>query len=176
MSDFITPKSYQESPEQLALRNEVEAFLHHDAALLDAWELEEWAEFLSPDARYMVPSLDSPQGDYKSTLFLISDDYLTLKSRISQLKGRTAWVENPLSRTRRLITNIRAQQLDDGEIAVTANFAIWRFHLGNTDTYVGRYEHRLVRDEASGEFRIKIRKSILDLETLRPHGRLSIIL
>lgn len=175
MNGLTISTSYKETPEALALRQEVEAFLNHDAALLDAWRLEEWAEFLSPEARYMVPSLDSPEGDYKDTLYLISDDYLTLRSRLSQLKGTTAWVENPQSRTRRLVSNIKAQQLEGNNIAVSANFAIWRFHLGSTDAYVGHYEHVLERNE-SGELRFKIRKSILDMETLRPHGRLSVIL
>jgi p-cumate 2,3-dioxygenase beta subunit len=166
---------YGETSDERALRAEVEAFMYYEATLLDEWRLEEWAGFLTEDVRYLVPSLDTPQGDHRDTLFLIADDYLTLQSRLSQLKGRTAWVENPLSRTRRLVTNIRARSHDNGEILVRANFAIWRFHQGASDIYVGQYQHTLVRNE-SNEFRIKVRKSILDMETLRPHGRLSIIL
>lgn len=166
---------YCESPEERTLRAEVEAFINHEAALLDEWRLEEWAELLTQDVRYLVPSLDSPNADHRESLFLISDDYLTLKSRLSQLKGRTTWVENPLSRTRRLVTNIKVRLQDNGEIAVRANFAIWRFHQGATDVYVGQYQHTLIRT-ASKAFLFKVRKSVLDMETLRPHGRLSIIL
>jgi p-cumate 2,3-dioxygenase beta subunit len=60
------------------------------------------------------------------------------------------------------------------ETTVTANFAVWRFQLDQTDTYVGRYVHVLVRG-ASGLL-FKERRAILDLETLRPHGKLSFIL
>jgi p-cumate 2,3-dioxygenase beta subunit len=42
------------------------------------------------------------------------------------------------------------------------------------DTYVGRYEYKLVR--RSNELKIQERKVILDLEALRPHGKISFIL
>lgn len=157
------------------LRQEVELFLYEEAALLDAWRLEEWTECLREDVRYLVPSTDRPDSDYRNALFLVSDDYLTLKSRVSQLKGRTAWVENPLSRTRRLVSNVLITDVDGDVISATANFAIWRFHQGACDVYVGRYDHTLVR-EPDGKLRFRVRKAILDMETLRPHGRLSIIL
>jgi len=42
------------------------------------------------------------------------------------------------------------------------------------DTYVGRYEYTLVQRD--GRLKIRARKAILDLEALRPHGKVSIIL
>ncbi|MCK9504159.1 MAG: aromatic-ring-hydroxylating dioxygenase subunit beta [Porticoccaceae bacterium] len=173
MSEQATRTSgYMQQDQQL--RQEIESYLFYDAQLLDEWRLEEWSEHFCEDARYMVPALDNPDGDYHDSLFLISDDYLTLMSRVSQLKGRNAWVENPLSKTRRLITNVQASEDSDKRIHVRANFAIWRFHQGLSLTYVGRYEHTLARVDNGLKF--KVRKSILDMETLRPHGRISIIL
>ena len=157
-----------------ALRLEIESFLFLDAQLLDEWRLDDWGKTIAPGARYMVPSLDEPNAGYQDSLYLISDDYLTLMSRISQLQGRNAWVENPKSRTRRMISNVQANETDNNQIEVKANFAIWRFHQESTMTYVGRYEHLLVREDDRLLF--KVRKSILDMETLRPHGRISIIL
>jgi p-cumate 2,3-dioxygenase subunit beta len=174
MSDAKTAALADKVPQDQGLRQEIESFLFHDARLLDEWRLEEWAQSISSDARYLVPSLDSPDANYEDSLYLISDDYLTLMSRVSQFMGRTAWVENPRSRTRRLITNVEAVDVGGNEIHVRANFAIWRFHQDLTLTYVGRYEHVLTRVGDSLKF--KLRKSILDMETLRPHGRLSIIL
>ena len=45
---------------------------------------------------------------------------------------------------------------------------------GFTDAYVGQYQHTLVAQ--NGELKIKDRESVLDLEALRPHSRVSIIL
>ncbi|MFN0301705.1 MAG: aromatic-ring-hydroxylating dioxygenase subunit beta [Burkholderiales bacterium] len=154
---------------------EVERFLIDEAAMLDEWRLTEWLTLMADDARYLVPSLDSPESDHRTALFLISDDMTTLRSRVGQLLGRSAWAENPRSRTRRLVTNFRILESNGAEAKVTANFAVWRFQLNQTDTYVGRYVHALVRGPAGGLL-FRERRAVLDLEALRPHGKLSIIL
>jgi p-cumate 2,3-dioxygenase beta subunit len=63
----------------------------------------------------------------------------------------------------------------EGEtVRVTANFAVYRVRMEQLDTYVGRYEYALVwRD---GQLKIRERRAILDLESLRPQGKVSIIL
>jgi p-cumate 2,3-dioxygenase beta subunit len=98
----------------------------------------------------------------------------TLASRVRQLLGGQTWAENPRSRTRWLVTNFRI--LDEGTDSVTAtvNFAVWRFQHEATDVYVGRYVNVLVRAGVGLMFRE--RRVVLDLETLRPHGKLSFIL
>ena len=45
-----------------ALRLDVEAFLYDEAALLDAWRLDDWLALFTRDARYEVPSTDRPGG------------------------------------------------------------------------------------------------------------------
>ena len=153
---------------------EIERFLIDEAALLDEWRLEEWLTLMAPDARYLVPPLDAPDSDHHDTLFLIADDRRTLASRVRQLLSGTTWAENPRSRTRRLITNVRLLATDGSEARATANFAVWRFQHEASDVYVGRYLHILVRGPSGLLFRE--RRAVLDLETLRPHGKLSFIL
>src|SRR6201988_5077056 len=102
-------------------RGEIEEFLIDEAALLEEWRLEDWLALMTPDARYLVPPLDAPDADHRDTLFLISDDRRTLASRVRQLLSGTTWAENPRSRTRRLITNVRLLAWDNGEARVTAN-------------------------------------------------------
>jgi p-cumate 2,3-dioxygenase subunit beta len=153
---------------------EAERFLVEEAALLDEWRLNDWFKLVDEGGRYLVPALDTPNADYRDTLFLVSDDYVTLKSRVAQLLGRSTWSENPRSRTRRLVTNVRVLETTGEEALVTANFAVWRFQLDSTDVYVGKYMHRLLRTPDG--LRFKERRTVLDLETLRPHGKLSFIL
>ena len=155
-------------------RGEIEEFLIQEAELLDAWKLEEWLELMAPDARYLVPPLDAPEADYRDTLFLIADDRRMLASRIRQLLSGLTWAENPRSRTRRLITNVRVFTVEGCEARVAANFAVWRFQHEQTDVYGGQYLHVLVRGPSGLFFRE--RRAVLDLETLRPHGKLSFIL
>jgi p-cumate 2,3-dioxygenase subunit beta len=155
-------------------RQTIEDFLYEEAALLDEWRLDEWLELLTEDATYEVPSTDTPDGDPKTTLSIIADDIARIRSRVKQLLGKSAWAENPPSRTRRLISNVRIRGVEGESIAVTANFAVYRLRFEHVDTYVGRYEYTLVQRD--GRLKIRARKAILDLEALRPHGKVSIIL
>ena len=160
--------------EPVISRAEVEDFLYAEAALLDEWKLEEWLELLTEDATYQVPPTDLPDADAKTTLFIIADDALRLKSRVNQLLGKSAWAENPHSRTRHMISNVRVIGSDGDNIRVAANFVVYRMRYELVDTYVGRYEYTLARRD--GKLRIRERKAILDLEALRPHGKVSFIL
>jgi p-cumate 2,3-dioxygenase beta subunit len=155
-------------------REQIEDFLYAEAALLDEWRLQEWLELLTEDVTYSVPATDVPDGDAKDTLFLIADDALRVRSRVKQLLGKSAWAENPHSRTRRLISNVRIREANGETVRVTANFIVYRMRLDQVDTYVGRYEYTLVQQE--GQLKIRERKAILDLEALRPQGKVSIIL
>ena len=162
------------SDTELPSRAEVEELFYQEAALLDEWRLEEWLELLTEDATYQVPPTDLPQADARTTLFLIADDALRIRSRVKQLLGKSAWAENPHSRTRRIIGNVRVLGMDGDNILVTANFAVYRMRYESVDTYVGRYEYRLVR--VANQLKIRRRRAILDNEALRPQGKISFIL
>jgi p-cumate 2,3-dioxygenase beta subunit len=159
---------------ELPTRQLVEDLLYKEAALLDEWRLEEWLELLTADAIYEIPPTDAPEGDSRNTLFIVADDAVRIRSRVKQLLGRSAWAENPHSRTRRLITNVRVLGADGANILVTANFAVHRMRYESVDTYIGRYDYKLVR--RGSDLKIRERRAILDNEALRPHGKISFIL
>ncbi len=128
----------------------------------------------APDARYLIPSLDAPDADWRTSIFLVADTRQMLHSRVRQLLGNATWAENPRARTRRLVSNVRVLGREGDGARVTANFAVWHFQNQNVDVYVGRYVNLLVRGPSGLQFRE--RKVVLDLETLRPHGKIAIIL
>jgi p-cumate 2,3-dioxygenase subunit beta len=159
---------------ELPSRQEVEDLLYKEAALLDEWRLEEWLELLSDDAVYEIPPTDVPEGDARNTLFIIADDAVRIRSRVKQLLGKSAWAESPHSRTRRMISNVRVLGADGDRILASANFAVYRMRYESVDTYIGRYDYKLVR--VGKELKIKERRAVLDNEALRPHGKISFIL
>lgn len=159
---------------ELPSRQEVEELLYLEAALLDGWRLEEWLELLTEDGIYQVPPTDVPEGDARNTLFIIADDAVRIRSRVKQLLGKAAWSENPRSRTRRLIANVRVLGLEGENILATANFAVHRMRYESVDTYIGRYDYKLARHGKI--LKIRERRAILDNEALRPHGKISFIL
>lgn len=153
----------------------VEEFLYAEADLLDEWRLHEWLALFTERGRYLVPSTDKPDGDPTRDLFLVQDDRFLLEQRVNSLMTRAAHAEYPHSRTRHLVTNVKAAETEGGLIEARANFAVFRARNGAVDTYFGRYTHLLEIDGDRG-FRFVTRKAILDLEALRPHGKVSIIL
>jgi p-cumate 2,3-dioxygenase beta subunit len=155
-------------------RADIGDFLTDEAALLDEWRLEEWLDLVAPDGRYLIPSPSAPDAEWRTTLYLVADDHATLTSRVRQLLGGAVWANNPRARTRRLVTNPRILEIHDNTLRITANFAVWHFQNNKTDVYVGRYLNTLVQTERGLKF--VERKAVLDNETLRPHGKISIIL
>ena len=156
-----------------SLRETVEEFLYQEAALLDAWRLDEWLALFTADGRYLVPTTDLPDGDPRQDLVFIDDDMVRLHARVERLKSRHGHREYPSSRTRRFISNLRIK-VEGDEIVVNSSFIVYRFRLGESSPYIGSYEHRLKR--TNGELQIHHRKAVLDLEALSEHGAVSIIL
>lgn len=153
----------------------VEDFLFHEAGLLDEWRLPEWLALFTEDAHYYVPSTDlPPDASPDNNLFYIADDRFRLGERVSRLMKRTAHSEYPRSKVRHLVSNVQLQPGDGNEIGARANFLVYRTKDRITDQYIGNYRYRLVQGDAG--LRILEKRCLLDMDGLRPQGRISIIL
>ena len=156
-------------------RPEIEDLLYLEAALLDDWMLEDWLALFTPDAHYMVPATDLPKGaPPEGNLFYIADDHFRMSERVKRLMKKTAFSEHPRSKTRHLVSNIRIVAQQGDECRVHAAFVTYRSKGGHTDTYIGSSDYTIVR--TSEGLRIRSKRCTLDLEALRPQGRVSIIL
>jgi p-cumate 2,3-dioxygenase beta subunit len=156
-------------------RAAVEDFLFREAALLDAWALDDWLALLTDDARYLIPPNDTPNGNPVDTLFTIADDIHRIRERVKRLQDRNAHAEFPHSRTRRMIANVRVTARDGAEITTESNFVVYRFRR-NADVreFVGHYRHRL--RVVHGELRIACREVFIDSMELGALGAVSFIL
>ena len=156
-------------------RQDVEDFLYAEAALLDAWRLDDWLKLLTDDAVYNVPSNDRPNSESKDTLFIVADDARRIKARVTRLKDKSAHAEYPPSRTRRMISNVRIVGRDGTSVRVEANFSVHRFRRdGNVRPYVGHYRYEL-RVEG-GKLKIAKREAVIDAMELGAMGSVSFIL
>ena len=153
-------------------RQQVEDFLYAEAALLDAWRLDDWLLLFDEDAKYEVPCNDAVDGDPARDLMLINDNYARLTARVARLNSRHAHREFPHSRTNHQVFNVRVDASGD-EISVTASFTVWRFRAGRSG-YVGGYRYRLRRRD--GGFRIAFKRAELDMTDLRSVAEVAIIL
>jgi len=157
-----------------ALQLEVERFLYREAMLLDEWRLQDWLALFSPQARYIVPSTDHPQGNPPEHPALIDDDFTRLQGRVTRLLSRRAHREYPSSRTRHLVSNVLITDSSAPELSVSAAFVVYRMRNRNVTQYIGRYLYALER--ADGELKIQQKRIELDLEGLWDQGTVSILL
>jgi p-cumate 2,3-dioxygenase beta subunit len=163
--------------DKLLLRLRVEDFLYAEAALLDAWRLKDWLQLFTADCRYEIAPLADPEAATLSpteALFLVADDRERLEQRIVRLMKPSAHAEYPHSRTRHIVSNARILGESVSGIDVSAYFVAFRNKRGTTNTYMGEQHYQL---QTTGDsFLIKSKRSMLDLDSLVPQGKVSLIL
>ena len=159
----------------LLLRLRVEDFLWLEADLIDQWRLDEWLELFTDDAHYYVPpsDVDGDTANPDTSLFYIMDDRNRMQERVIRLKKIGAHSEQPRSKVRHMISNVRVRREGD-VIHARSSFAVWRNKDITSDVFVGHYLHELVAME--DHLKIAKKTCVLDMEALRPHARISIIL
>lgn len=106
-------------------------FLYAEAGLLDDREHRAWLALLAPDIHYLVPvRVTSPHTLADSALDDMAhfdEDRYSLEKRVERLETEHAWAEDPPSRTRRFVTNIRCWEADTGdELVVRSNLLLFR--------------------------------------------------
>jgi phthalate 3,4-dioxygenase beta subunit len=93
-------------------------FLVEEAALLDAADYPGWLDLLCDDIRYLMPvRVTTARGAGFSAqpgMGHFDEDMYALRKRVQRLATDHAWTEDPPSRTRHFVTNIRTFRHDDG--------------------------------------------------------------
>ena len=156
-------------------RAEVEEFLFNEAALLDDWLLDEWLALFVPGATYQVPPAGAADGvEPATTLFYVADDYHRLTERVKRLKKPTAFAENPRSRCRRMISNVRILGGVRDRFRVASNYVTYRSKHGETQVFFGHHHYELTLGDSG--IAILSKRSYLDADHLREQSKVSIIL
>jgi biphenyl 2,3-dioxygenase beta subunit len=147
--------AYQElgMQERMQLKFEVEEFLFEEASLLDERRYDEWLDLLAEDIHYWMPIRRTTTAQEIANEFTqpggmayFDDDKRTLTVRVQRMAVGRAWAEDPPSRTRHLLTNLRILGLHGDEITTTVNFQLYRTRLNSEeDSWIGRREDTLRR-------------------------------
>jgi phthalate 3,4-dioxygenase subunit beta len=86
-------------------------FLVEEAALLDAADYAGWLDLLCADIRYLMPvRVTTARGagfDTLADMGHFDEDMYALRKRVQRLATDHAWTEDPPSRTRHFVTNVR---------------------------------------------------------------------
>lgn len=154
-------------------------FLYHESELLDAGQLQEWLKLLAKDIDYRVPirvtKENSAGSGFSKNAYFMKEDWGSLSTRIKRLGSEYSWSENPQSRIRRFVTNIRTKPARKGKILVQNNLMLFRSSGDSTsyDLICGERRDELKR--IGGQLRLSKRLVLLD-HTVLPTHNLSIFL
>jgi 3-phenylpropionate/cinnamic acid dioxygenase small subunit len=113
------------------LQHEVEQFLYEEADLLDNRQLREWLDLVAEDIRYEVrtrSNTDPYDDTYPATSLVFEDNLESLNWRVKRVESGMGWAEEPPSRTRYLITNVKVRPTDKG-LEVRSSFLLYRNRL-----------------------------------------------
>lgn len=146
-------------------REGIESFLYREAALLDAWKLEEWLALFTEDAIYWIPC-NEDDNDPTRHISIAYDDRQNLQERIWRLDSGKAYSQEPRSRTRHLIGNVEVTAVSENEVTVSSSFALFQVRLGRQNTFAGRYEHRLRKVDGAWKIAFKKAELINNNETI----------
>lgn len=116
MSEELTTRQTTVSPET---QQAVEQFLYTEARLLDSFQLEEWLDMLAEDITIRVPIRTythpgTEHSEFSDEGYYVKNEYTMIEERVTRLSKEYAWAENPRSRVRHVIGNVRIEQSDDG--------------------------------------------------------------
>ena len=166
----VDARSWDETPpaERLVLQYEVEQFLSAEAALLDARRYRDWLGLVSDDIHYWMPirrTVTLSDLDLEFTkpgeMAYFDDDREMLEMRVKKLEAGSAWSEDPPSRSRHFVSNVRILAVGADEVTVEAAFHLYRSRLNSEETsWFGRRQDVLRR--AEGGFRLARRHIFLD--------------
>jgi phthalate 3,4-dioxygenase beta subunit len=146
-------------------------FLVEEAALLDAADYAGWLELLCEDIRYVMPvRVTTARGagfDSLANMAHFDEDMYALRKRVQRLATDHAWTEDPPSRTRHFVTNVRTFRDAPGELRVESALLLFRSRGDTREADLlsaGRAD--LLRETADG-LRLARREITVDESVLR---------
>jgi 3-phenylpropionate/cinnamic acid dioxygenase small subunit len=160
------------------LKQQIEAFLYHEAELLDERRYEDWLALLADDVRYWMPMRRNVKfGELEREFTREGQDINwfdegkdTLTRRVQQILTGVHWAEEPLSRLCHVVANVQLLHVtpsvwEPSEVTVKCRFLVYRNRVETeTDLLVGKREDVLRR--VNGQWQICQRKIVLDQNVL----------
>ncbi|MDP3926979.1 MAG: 3-phenylpropionate/cinnamic acid dioxygenase subunit beta [Hydrogenophaga sp.] len=153
--------------------NQILQFLYVEARLLDETRLKEWGDTLAQDLIYTAPLRETRPVSQQAasvvrTMQHYHDDWRSVMGRIVRLTGtKSAWAEDPPSRTRRLVTNVMVEATDKpGEYSVRSYLLVTRSRFNFDEFDLISAERRDVLRVDGESFKLARREILLDQAVL----------
>jgi 3-phenylpropionate/cinnamic acid dioxygenase small subunit len=137
---------------------EVMDFIHHEVQLLDDDDLEPWLDLLADDVSYLMPvRITRARG--KGSGFVDAGYYDDTKPLLAMrvkryLESSSTWAEEPPSRTRRFVSNVRLWIDAEGHRSVRSNYLILRNRIDEADFEIISAERRDLLRHVDGALKL----------------------
>jgi benzoate/toluate 1,2-dioxygenase beta subunit len=136
-------------------RETCEAFLVHEARLLDEAMFDDWLALFTPDAQYWVPSQPDQQSPH-DTVSLMYDDRRLLETRVRRLASPRIYSQEPRSRTSRIVANVTIEEAGPEYVVARSKFMMIEFRRNEQRLFGGTCFHRLMLQ--NGDLRIRLKR------------------
>ena len=154
LADLASTRHANVAPSDLSRRAAAEQVLYHEARLLDDHQYQEWLSHFTPDCIYWIPlDLD---GDPRRQISYLLDDRRRMGDRVGLLETGWAHSQIPASRTCRIVSNVEAWPLDDGDTLVRSSVVTWEHRRDYLSAFVSRNDYVLAALGADWRIRFKI--------------------
>ena len=105
-------------------------FLVEEAHLLDSADFEGWLGLMDPQIRYRMPvrvtAVKATDEADVQTMDHFDEDWYSLSKRVQRFGTDYAWTEDPQSRVRHHISNVRTFEGDGEELIVESAVLLYR--------------------------------------------------
>jgi len=124
----------------------VEAFLFHEAKLLDERRWRDWSELFTDDGDYWMPVTEG-QPDPINYVSLMYENKMTMELRNRRFEHDNVFSQQPPSRTVHLISNVMIEKADStkGVIEVRSCFTVYESRKDRQKVFAGTNWHSLTR-------------------------------
>jgi 3-phenylpropionate/cinnamic acid dioxygenase small subunit len=148
----------QERMAQRELLEDVTRFIYQEARLQDNHEYDAWEALWTDDGIYWIPA-NGEGTDPDNEMSIIYDNRSRIALRIKQFHTGKRFSQTPLSRLRRLVSNIEILGSKGNEVVVTANAMVFESATRGDQIWVSRNEYKLRLVDA--QWRMATKKVIL---------------
>ncbi len=157
--------------DQVTHIEEIRQVLYAEAELLDERRFDEWLQMMTDDMVYEAPvRLTRERGqepDFSRGMRHFWDDRKTLQLRVDRLHTDFAWAEDPPSRTRRMISNVRIRTGgSETELEVRSYILLYKSRGADGTADLISAERKDLWRRVDGSWRLARRFILLDQSTL----------
>ncbi|MGD9764163.1 MAG: aromatic-ring-hydroxylating dioxygenase subunit beta [Candidatus Binatia bacterium] len=158
-----------------ALWCEVVEWYYREADLLDTGREREWLEMISPDIVYQMPvrqTVERARGSgFVENTYHLDERFGSLASRVRRNETPFAWAEDPPSRFRHYVSNIRVADVIGEDVHARTNLLIYRTRADQTTPQLlGGERHDILRRGPDGALLLHRRTVLLDLTAIGTHN------